>query len=281
MNSSRRLKEETMGGIDVYRHPEKYRYEPFHIFGELYYVGDAAVCEYLLDTGDGLIAIDTGYPMSQALLVDSIYRLGFDPRNIRMILHTHGHFDHYGCTNFLKAVSGAETYLCRHDAKMFRERPELTETDMMGPYGYAELFVPDHELADGDVLSLGSVRIKALETPGHTEGVLTYLIELHENGQTKTAALFGGIGRNTMRKEYEIRRKGVSVRKYREDFQRSLDKLRKLEQVDITLANHPNQGPFISNHEMKRGFVHPEQWQEFLDYCQARIDELWQEEPEV
>ena len=45
---------------DYFAHPEQFRMEPFRIFGNLYYVGDKKACPYLIDTGDGLIMIDTG-----------------------------------------------------------------------------------------------------------------------------------------------------------------------------------------------------------------------------
>ena len=99
--------EEALGGhqqrsMDFYNHPEKYVIKPFRIFGNLYYVGDKKVCSHLIDTGDGLILIDTGYQHSQHLLIESIYSLGFDPRDIKIIIHSHGHFDHF-CALFTAA----------------------------------------------------------------------------------------------------------------------------------------------------------------------------------
>ena len=46
---------------DFYEDPQKYAIDPFRIFGNLYYVGDQKVTSHLIDTGDGLILIDTGY----------------------------------------------------------------------------------------------------------------------------------------------------------------------------------------------------------------------------
>ena len=260
---------------DHYQHPENHREEPFHVFGELYFIGDDHVCAYLLDSGEGLILIDTGYPTGQALLIDSIYRLGFDPRNVRMILHTHGHFDHFGCTALIKSLSGARTYLSRADNRLLRERPEMAETKSMAPYGQIDPLEADEELSEGDEFSLGTVRIKVVETPGHTDGVLTFFIELHENGQTKTAGLFGGVGLNTMKSRYYALR-GVSGN--REKFRASISKLRAFS-PDITLANHNSQGSFMKNHRTGSGFVHPEQWQLFLDECAQKLDQLEAEDP--
>jgi metallo-beta-lactamase class B len=46
--------------------------EPFCILGNVYYVGDKRVSMHLIDSGDGLILIDTGFPGTDAMLVNSI-----------------------------------------------------------------------------------------------------------------------------------------------------------------------------------------------------------------
>ena len=63
--------------------PSTARIEPFKIADGLYYVGDKKVCIHLIDTADGLILLDSGYYGTAHLLIDSIWRLGFDPANVR------------------------------------------------------------------------------------------------------------------------------------------------------------------------------------------------------
>jgi beta-lactamase superfamily II metal-dependent hydrolase len=81
---------------EFFANPSIGRMEPFKIADNLYYVGDKYVCIHLIDTGDGLILLDSGYLGATHLLVDSIWRAGFDPKNVRWIIHTHGHSDHVG-----------------------------------------------------------------------------------------------------------------------------------------------------------------------------------------
>ena len=83
---------------DYFAHPENYRVEPFQIFGNLYYVGDRDACPYLIDTGDGLILIDTGYGHETQFLMENIRTLGFRVEDIKIIIHSHGHYDHFGGT---------------------------------------------------------------------------------------------------------------------------------------------------------------------------------------
>lgn len=70
--------------------------EPFHIVGNVYFVGNTWCCSHLIDTGEGLILLDTPCLPELAYLLDGIWRLGFNPRDIKYILVSHAHMDHYG-----------------------------------------------------------------------------------------------------------------------------------------------------------------------------------------
>ena len=75
----------------VMRAPWRYDIEPFQIADNLYYVGNSTVSTHLFDTGEGLLLLDTGYIQTAYMLFESIRKLGFDPADVRWILHTHGH----------------------------------------------------------------------------------------------------------------------------------------------------------------------------------------------
>ena len=74
------------------------RIEPFRIIGNVYFVGTFQASSHLIDTGDGLILIDTGYSNTLYLVLRSIYKLGFKPEDIKYIVHTHWHWDHTEAT---------------------------------------------------------------------------------------------------------------------------------------------------------------------------------------
>jgi len=111
---------------DICMHPWKYYVQPFRIAGNLYYVGNSDVSSHLMDTGQGLILLDTAYPQTVYLLLESIRRLGFDPDDIRLILHCHGHYDHFGGTRALVELTGAKTALGEEDIEILKERPDLS-----------------------------------------------------------------------------------------------------------------------------------------------------------
>ena len=82
--------------------------EPFQVSPRTWYVaGQTWVGCYLIDTGDGLILIDTAIPESLYLLVYSIYQLGFSLKDIKKILLSHAHFDHTGAARAMKELTGA------------------------------------------------------------------------------------------------------------------------------------------------------------------------------
>lgn len=74
----------------VARTPWDHYVPPYEVVSGVYSVsGIEWVSSFLIDTGDGLILIDTGLHESVYLLIDSIYRLGFKLNDIRMILLSH------------------------------------------------------------------------------------------------------------------------------------------------------------------------------------------------
>lgn len=267
---------------DFYRHPEKYRVEPFKIYGNLYYVGNQSVGSHLIDTGAGLILIDTTYPTTAAMLIQSIWELGFRPQDIRHIIHTHGHFDHFGGTALLKELSGATSWLGEGDAVMFRERPELALNDHCGQE-YFEPFVPDRTMKDGDVITLGKTKIRIAETPGHSDGVISFFTEVEENGIRLVAGMHGGAGMNTMCRPFIER---YQTHHCRADFLAGLARVYD-EHVDIMLGNHAGHNrtlekrqAMLQSRQMPNPFIDAGEWQRYLDAVRQRFDTMLSEEAE-
>ena len=79
---------------DICMRPWEFAVEPFCILGNLYYVGNQNVSSHVIDTGQGLILLDTAFPQTVYLLLESVHKLGFSPYEIHTIVHCHGHYDH-------------------------------------------------------------------------------------------------------------------------------------------------------------------------------------------
>ncbi len=263
---------------EVYETPWEYDTPPFRITDDIWYVGNTSVAVHLIDTGGGLLLIDTGYPQTAYLLIESIRAAGFDPNAIRWILHTHVHYDHIGATRALVEKYGCKTYLGVRDADILRSRRELTwhpEYDL--PFN--EGFTPDALVNDGDKLRFGDICIECIASPGHTPGNMTYRWNTRVNGVPHTAAITGGFYPNTATSEY-IRKYGIP--NPRPDFQYTFDRLSGL-QVDITLGSHP-----VFNNAFERAsgitentnpFVDPAEWQRELEVGRRRFCELCDQDP--
>ena len=86
-------------------------FEPFKVFGNTWFTGTIPASTHLIDTGAGLIIINSGYQETLYLMLESTRRLGFDPADIRYILHSHGHIDHAGATRALVELTKAKTFI--------------------------------------------------------------------------------------------------------------------------------------------------------------------------
>jgi len=244
--------------VDLLR-PWEETMEPFKIVGNLYFVGMHATSSHLIDTGDGLILIDTGYLTGLYQVIDSIYRLGYNPRDIKYVVNTHWHWDHAEASQAVAELSGAKNLIGHYDAEDVKR-----------------YFEPDILIKDGDTLSLGNTTIHFMETPGHTKGTISFFFDASENGKSYRVGMFGGAGVNTLsRGNYEY--DGCV-----EDYFNSVNRLKK-EKVDVFIGNHVWNNDTVGKGEILRKtgenkFIDSIAWNEFLDSCEGNLKKVIAEE---
>ena len=225
-----------------HRYPDDFYVKPFRIAGNVYYIGNKAVCSHLIDTGAGLIVIDTSYPELDHLLINSIWEAGFNPKDIKIVLHTHLHYDHFGATNTLTKIYGAKAYVGKDEWESVQRKPELAVIPQDKYLSY-RMIHPDVLLEDGDEIRLGNTVIHCVETVGHTEGTMSFFFDVEDGGKVWRAGTFGGAGFITMYKEFFIR---YGLPDLQPAFLHSLE-LMKQQNVQLVLGNHP--GP---NHILQK-----------------------------
>src|SRR5215471_19305522 len=91
-------------------------FKPFHIIGNIYYVGTNDLACYLITTDSGHMLLDTALEQSAPIVKANITALGFKLTDIKIILSSHAHFDHVGGHADMKAVTGAKVFASKADA---------------------------------------------------------------------------------------------------------------------------------------------------------------------
>lgn len=151
--------------------------DPFRLHGNTWYVGTAGLSSILIETDEGLILIDGGLPQSAPLIDANIRALGFDPLAIKAILVSHVHYDHVGGVAALQELTGADVYTSEAGSVPLT-RGELLEDDpqYMGEPDEGRFPAVRDVVAvpDGDFVTVGSVGVRAVYTPGHTQGGVTW-----------------------------------------------------------------------------------------------------------
>jgi glyoxylase-like metal-dependent hydrolase (beta-lactamase superfamily II) len=120
----------------------------------------------------------------EALLVDPgaeperiLLAVGASGAQVKMVLHTHGHFDHIGATEAVLAGLPESTSLAAHPADAYLYEAENRGMGAMFGYPQPEtLAIPDVTLADGQALEIGTLRLEVLHTPGHTPGSICLVV---------------------------------------------------------------------------------------------------------
>lgn len=141
---------------------------------------------YLLRVDDGFVLIDTGKAGKRKHIQQEMHQLGCRPRNLRLIILTHGDFDHSGNAAYLRDVFHSE--IAMHDADrgmvergdMFwnRKQPNKFVRWLMGLFFRLDKdnrFTPDICLKEGDNLSAFGLDAEVIELPGHSAGSIGIL----------------------------------------------------------------------------------------------------------
>jgi hydroxyacylglutathione hydrolase len=106
------------------------------------------------------IAIDTAIP-SLAWIADELAERDW---SLKLIVSTHGHWDHIGDNAAVAAHTGAEIAVHPLD------RTRLTDPRPLSAPFEIPPSVPAVELAEGGEVRFGAIRLQVMHTPGHTEG---------------------------------------------------------------------------------------------------------------
>ena len=196
-------------------------FQPFHLIGNIYYVGAAGVSAFLIVTPAGSFLLDGGLPETAPQIARNVAELGFRLSDVKFLLNSHAHFDHAGGLAELKRLSGARMVASTGDAPALRTG---------GPAMPA--VVVDRIVGDGEALQLGDTTLTAHVTPGHTKGCTTWTATATERGITHRVIFYCStsvVDRLVGNAQYP---------QIATDYEHSFRKLRTLS-GDVFLAPHP------------------------------------------
>jgi metallo-beta-lactamase class B len=166
-------------------------FPPFHIAGNLYYVGSEGLAMYLVSTLQGNILINSGLEANVPMIKASVEKLGFKFEDTKVLLISHAHWDHDAGSATIKKMTGAAYMVMDADVPVVESggRADFQYGNSPG-YLYQPAKV-DRVLHDGDEVKLGGTVLVAHLTPGHTKGCTTWTMKASEGGRTYDVVIVG------------------------------------------------------------------------------------------
>ena len=138
----------------------------------------------------GIILVDTGTPGLHNKILKEIKKLELDPHEIKLIIITHGHGDHFGSAQRIKELTGAKLAAHKEDADIVKDGkkvfpPGLNNWGRFLAFIWRPMFFlinytgvePDITLEDEFLLTEFGIKGKIIHTPGHTAGSVSVLLD--------------------------------------------------------------------------------------------------------
>lgn len=144
---------------------------------------------------NGVMLIDAGFPGSRDDVLTSLRQLGFGPHDVRAILLTHAHIDHFGSAIWFAKTHGTPVY-CHADEVGHSKRKYLQQASPADLLAHAwqprwikwsleialkgalvRRGIPTTEALTEDVAENLPGRPLAIPTPGHTGGHCSYVVD--------------------------------------------------------------------------------------------------------
>ena len=150
------------------------------------FVFNVSVNCYLVRTGDGFILIDTGRTNKRGAIEKELESAGCQPGNLRLIVLTHGDFDHCGNAAYLRKKFGTQIAIHKDDSGMVERGDMLWNRNKQNiliriifklffRLSKSDRFKPDLYIDEGYDFSGYGFDAKVLDIPGHSQGSIGIL----------------------------------------------------------------------------------------------------------
>jgi len=181
--------------------PRAQAIEPYQVFDDVWQVGVCWVAAYAIRTPEGVVLIDTVHEPHVATWLGNLRKVGIDPAEVRLVLITHGHFDHAGGAYRLKPLAPKARFVMTQ--RGWNEAAESAAVSAGTP-GAWQMIERDVVAKDGERFTVGDVPFTVYETPGHTMGTASYSYPVRDGGHTYRAITIGGLGLNAIESSAQV-----------------------------------------------------------------------------
>ncbi len=206
--------------------------EPMQVMDELYFLGSRWTTAWAIKTSAGIIIVDAMDNSDEAehYIEGGLRKLGLDPADIKYVVISHAHGDHYGGAVYLKEKFNPRVVMSEIDWKALEE----TQRDPLFGTKRNPLFGDppkrDMSVNDGDTIALGGTTLKLYVIPGHTLGTLATVFTVHDKGEAHRGVAWGGTAYNFGPLPDRLQLYSDTTKKYRD--------VLKQENADFFLSNH-------------------------------------------
>ena len=163
--------------------------EPMQVMDDLYFLGNYWTSAWAVKTSKGIVILDAldNADEAQQYIEDGLKKLKLDPTDIKYVIVSHAHGDHYGGAAYLKKKFNPKIVMSDIDWKVFDE-PDFDPKRI--PL-FDEPPKRDMAVKDGDTIKLGNTEFKLYLIPGHTLGTLATVFTVHDKGKALSRGRLG------------------------------------------------------------------------------------------
>ncbi len=241
---------------------------PAHVFGNIYMVGTCGIVSLLITTPKGHFLIDGATDEAAEGIAENIRTLGFNPKDVRLLLITHEHLDHAGGIAKLKAITGAQ-FAVREPAKRAMETGLAQDDDPQ--HGLLPAFPgvkADRIIRDGEILQIGDQAITVIATPGHTPGGTSYTWKAC-NGTTCRQIVYADSLNAVSADAYRFSDHPAYVATLRN----SMARIEAIKDCEIMISPHPFQSEFFDRLANEKPLLDPDVCKRYVAAARKRLDD--------
>lgn len=199
--------------------------DPFKIFDNVWYVGIQTSSPYLVTTSAGHILFDATWDETADYVLDNIRKAGFNPKDIKYLIITHAHVDHFSGTEKIRQATGARVGMSLED---WKETERVQAAGGQGRQNPGPRITRDLVIEDGQAITLGEQTFKFYVTPGHTPGSTSTEYRARDGNRSYRVLMPGGLG--------------IPSAEWSAAYLKSTQRLKSLGPWDVMLPNHPDMG---------------------------------------